>query len=135
MSRGFSILESGTSTLPVIGLIWAVARVAIASKPSVTSATFLIMTAVSGSNSRGTRSRATQSDDDARIRGRSSQALHGIHERGFVADVEASFRAINLAHQSAENFSRSNFNKSLHALRDQQAYAGIPLHRAGDLAD
>src|ERR1700689_4113800 len=98
----------------------------------------LVMSAVCGSNSRGTRSRARDWTGYACvsfIRRCSCQALYGIHERGFVANVEGGLGAVDLPHQSAENFSWADFDECLHALRNQQANALLPFHRSRNLPD
>src|ERR1700677_2857576 len=56
--------------------------------------------------------------------------FQGLLQRRLVGDVQAFLRTVDLAHQAAKHFARTNFHESVHALRDQQAHRLLPLYRS-----
>src|ERR1700677_1975697 len=66
---------------------------------------------------------------------RNSEGLQRLIDRSLIPHVQTCFRAVNLPHQSEQNFSGANLDESLHAVFNQQLHALQPLHRTGDLCN
>src|SRR5438067_12285045 len=63
------------------------------------------------------------------------QRFQRLGQAGLVPYIQAGFGAVDLAHQAAENLSRTDFDKRINPFRDQQSHALFPLHRPSHLAD
>src|SRR5580704_200157 len=71
----------------------------------------------------------------AKLRAHSREMLQGFFKRCFVCDVDAGFRAVDLAHEPAKDLPRTHFHERLYTLGDQHAHGLLPLYCACDLAD
>src|SRR5205807_6321776 len=64
---------------------------------------------------------------------RGLQRLDRLGQRRFVSNVQTGLRAVDLAHQSAQNFSWSGLDERLNTPSNQQPHALLPSDRTRDL--